>query len=218
MVKEGVEQMQQMTLADFTRELSGNAPVPGGGGAAALCGALAAALSSMVASLTVGKKKYEAVRENMDALIRDAGRLREEFLSLIDEDAEAFKPLAAAYRLPHWTEEEKAARRNEMEQALRRAAESPLRILEKTREAMALVREAAGKGSVIAVSDAGCAAAILEAAARCAALNVTVNTRLMEDQETAGGLERRSQEILSECQAESESIYLSVGSFLQRNQ
>ena len=105
-----------------------------------------------------------------------------------------------------------------MERALRRAAESPLRIMEKTREAQALVREAARKGSVIAVSDAGCAAAILEAAARCAALNVTVNTRLMEDQETAGGLERRSQEILSECQAESESIYLSVGSFLQRNQ
>ena len=114
-MRERVEQMQQMTLADFTRELSENAPVPGGGGAAALCGALAAALSSMVASLTVGKKKYEAVREDMDALIQDAGRLREEFLSLIDEDAEAFKPLAAAYRLPHGTEEEKAARRNEME-------------------------------------------------------------------------------------------------------
>ena len=118
-MRERVEQMQQMTLADFTRELSENAPVPGGGVAAALCGALAAALSSMVASLTVGKKKYEAVREDMDALIQDAGRLREEFLSLIDEDAEAFKPLAAAYRLPHGTEEEKAARRNEMEQALR---------------------------------------------------------------------------------------------------
>ena len=218
MLKEGVEQMQQMTLADFTRELSGNAPVPGGGGAAALCGALAAALSSMVASLTVGKKKYEAVREDLDALIRDAGRLREEFLSLIDEDAEAFKPLAAAYRLPHGTEEEKAARRNEMEQALRRAAESPLRILEKIREAMALVREAAGKGSVIAVSDAGCSAAILEAAARSAALNVTVNTRLMEDQKTAGQLERRAQEILAECQDETERIFLSVSSFLQRNQ
>ena len=217
-MREHVEQMQQMTLADFTQELSGNAPVPGGGGTAALCGALAASLSSMVASLTVGKKKYEAVREDMNALIRDAGRLREEFLNLIDEDAEAFKPLAAAYRLPQGTEEEKGARRYVMEQALSRAAESPLHILEKTQETLTLVRTAARKGSMIAVSDAGCAAAILEAAARSAALNVMVNTRLMEDQETAGDLERRSQEILSECQAESESIYLSVGSFLQRNQ
>lgn len=218
MVREREEQMQQMTLADFARELSGNAPVPGGGGAAALCGALAAALSSMVASLTVGKKKYEAVQADMNTLIRDAGRLREEFLGLIDEDAEAFAPLAAAYRLPRGTEEEKAARREEMERAFRRAAESPLRIMEKTREALVLVREAARKGSVIAVSDAGCAAAILEAAARCAALNVTVNTRLMEDQKTAGQLERRAQEILAECQDETERIFLSVSSFLQRNQ
>ena len=90
--------------------------------------------------------------------------------------------------------------------------------MEKTREALALVREAARKGSVIAVSDAGCAAAILEAAARCAALNVTVNTRLMEDQKTAGQLERRAQEILAECQDETERIFLSVSSFLQRNQ
>ena len=80
------------------------------------------------------------------------------------------------------------------------------------------VREAARKGSVIAVSDAGCAAAILEAAARCAALNVTVNTRLMEDKEAAGCLERRAQEILAECQKESENIYLSVSSFLQQSQ
>ena len=217
-VRERVEQMQQMTLADFTQELSGNAPVPGGGGTAALCGALAASLSSMVASLTVGKKKYEAVREDMNALIRDAGRLREEFLNLIDEDAEAFKPLAAAYRLPQGTEEEKAARRYVMEQALRHAAESPLRILEKTRETLTLVRTAARKGSVIAVSDAGCSAAILEAAARSAALNVTVNTRLMGDHETARRLEQQAQEVLAECQEESESIYQSVSSFLQQSQ
>ena len=217
-MRERVERMQQMTLADFTQELSGNAPVPGGGGTAALCGALAASLSSMVASLTVGKKKYEVVQEDMNALIRDAGRLREEFLNLIDEDAEAFKPLAAAYRLPQGTEEEKTARRNVMEQALRHAAESPLRIMEKTREALALVREAAGEGSVIAISDAGCSAAILEAAARSAALNVTVNTRLMEDKEAAGCLERRAQEILAECEKESENIYLSVSSFLQQSQ
>ena len=204
------ENLRSRTLPEFTEKMAGKDPVPGGGGAAALCGALAAALSSMAASLTVGKKKYQAVEEDMQKVIQQAEALRQEFLEMIDEDAEAFRPLSEAYALPHGTEEEKRNRIVIMERALARAASSPLLVMEKAEHALTLVQIAAEKGSVLAVSDAGCAAAILDAAVRSAALNVRANTRLMQNRSLAEDLNQKTDAIMKRCTEAADAVYGSV--------
>lgn len=196
-----------LKVSEFTGKLASKDPVPGGGGAAALCGALAAALSGMVASLTLGKKKYVSVQPEMEKLIGDARTLQSDLLDLIDHDAEAFEPLSRAYSLPRSTEEEKTRRAEIMEKALLEAALSPLGIMEKAAQAAPLIRMAAADGSRLAVSDAGCAAAILVSSLKAAALNVYVNTRLMTDREQAERLNRRTEQILSGCLPDMEKIY-----------
>ena len=203
-----------LKISEFTEQLSSDMPVPGGGGASALCGALAAALGSMVAALTVGKKKYAEVQPEMEKIREEAGRLAGELLDLIDKDAEEFRTLSQAYSLPRSTAEEKARREKIMEKALLKAALSPLHIMEKAAEALPLIKAAADRGSRLAVSDAGCAAAILKGALQAAALNVTVNTRLMKDRGKAEELNRRTEGILSGCLPELENIYSSVSDAL----
>lgn len=204
-----------LSIDDFTQRLSTREPVPGGGGAAALCACIASALGSMVASLTVGKKKYAEKEPEMKDLILRAERLRQEFLLLIDEDAKAFEPLSKAYGLPHSGPEETAYREKVMEKALFDAASAPLKIMEKAAEALKLIQTAAKDGSRIAVSDAGCAAAILDGALRAAALNVYVNTRLMKDRKTAEEMNDKTERLLSDCLPSAEEVYSSVSSLLK---
>lgn len=198
---------EDSTLSGFTEALASKAPVPGGGGAAALSGAVGAALSSMTASLTIGKKKYADVQPDMEKLLEKAEELRLGLLDLISRDAEAFQPLAEAYGLPHGTPKEQERKEKVMEEALHKAAETPYQIMERTAEALVLAREAAQKGSKIAVSDAGCAAVILEGALKAASLNVFVNTKLMKDRAFAGELDRKTERLLSENVALAEDVY-----------
>lgn len=181
---------------EFIEVLSSNAPIPGGGGAASYVGAIGIALGNMVGSLTVGKKKYADVEADIIILKEKADLLQKEFLSLIDKDAEVFEPLSKAYRLPKDTEEEKAARAEVMEMALKTACSVPLEIMRKCCEAIELVKEFAQKGSALAISDAGCGAACLKAALVSASLNVFINTNLMTDRDLAEESNREANSML----------------------
>lgn len=179
--------MQNLTLSEFSEVLSKSDPVPGGGGAAALCGALAAALGSMVGALTVGKKKYAAYEESLRELIRRADEARLELLALIDGDAEAFAPLAAAYAIP----KDAPVRDEKMEECLRAAASTPMRMVELCCTVIELQEGFFTMGSRLAVSDAGCGAALALGAMHAASYNVLINTRLMKDRAYADALNSR---------------------------
>lgn len=185
----------EKNIDKFLEALASSAPTPGGGGAAALCGAVGIALGNMVGNLTLGKKKYAEVQEDITALNQRAEALRADFLALIDADAEAFKPLSKAYGIP----KDEPKRGEVMEAALMRAAEPPLEIMRKCVKALELIAEYAAKGSALAISDAGCAAAITRAACEAAALNVFVNTKPMRDREKAGEINREANELLQKC-------------------
>lgn len=182
-------------IQNFLAALASKAPTPGGGGAAALCGAVGIALGNMVGNLTLGKKKYAEVQEDIAALNAKAESLREDFLALIDADAEAFEPLSKAYGIP----KDDPTRGEVMEAALLAAVQPPLEIMRKCVKALELIAEYAAKGSALAVSDAGCAAAITRAACEAAALNVFVNTKPMRDREKAGEINREANELLQQC-------------------
>lgn len=195
------------TINDFVTTLSSKAPVPGGGGASAVSGALAAALGSMVANLTVGKKKYADVEEQMQTLLKQAETLREEFLSLSDADEEVFTPLAAAYGLPSGTDEEKAEKARVLEKNLLAASLVPMRIMEKAVEVMELLEVMARKGSRLAVSDAGVGIQFARTALLGAVMNVYINTKSMKNREKAEELNTRADALVAEGTRRADEIY-----------
>lgn len=199
-----------MTLAEFTDRLASGDAVPGGGGASALAGCLGTCLGSMVAHLTVGKKKYAGAQEDMEELIRKTRTLREELLALIDRDAEMFAPLSKTYSMPKSTPEEIAKRDEAMKEALNGACQAPLQIMEKMCAALELIRTAAEKGSSLAVSDAGDAAVFCKAALQGASLNVFINTKLMKDRTAAEDYNDRANRMLQEYVPLADRIYHQV--------
>ena len=196
----------EKNIDKFLAELASSAPTPGGGGAAALCGALGIALGNMVGSLTLGKKKYADVQEDIQALNAEAEALRADFVTLIDADAEAFAPLSRAYSIP----KDDPARDEIMEPALLRAAEAPLEIMRKCAEALELISGYAAKGSALAISDAGCAAALCGAAMEAAALNVKINTKSMKNRAVADNINAETNELLQKYFVLSQEIYNDV--------
>ncbi len=169
------------TCSEYIDVLASSEPVPGGGGTSALVGAIGIALGSMVGSLTVGKKKYQDVEEDIRSLMEQADRITGELKALCDEDAVAFAPLSKAYGLPNETEEEKEYKAKVMAECLKAAAAVPVEIMEKACEAINLLEEFAHKGSRLAVSDAGVGAVMCKAALKGASLNVFINTKSMKD-------------------------------------
>ena len=181
----------------FLETLASSAPTPGGGGAAALCGALGIAL---------GKKKYADVQEDITALNSRAEALRADFAALIDADAEAFAPLSRAYSIP----KDAPGRDEIMESALLRAAEPPLEIMRKCAEALDVIADYAAKGSALAISDAGCAAALCGAALQAAALNVRINTKSMKNRAAAEEIDAETDELLQKYSTIAQEIYKRV--------
>jgi formiminotetrahydrofolate cyclodeaminase len=202
-------------LGEFIAGLSSREPVPGGGGAAALAGALGVALGRMVAGLTVGKEKYRDVEDEIIRAASQAETLTDELLALIDRDAEAFAPLATAYRLPSATEEERRVKEAVMEPALKAAALVPLEIMRKCAEAIALLEVFAECGSVMAVSDAACGAALAKAALRSAWLNVCVNTRLLKDAASAEAINAEGGALLAKYADRADEMYAKVEASLK---
>jgi len=191
-------------LNGFLGELASDSPTPGGGSVAALCGALGAALNSMVANLTIGKKKYADVEANMKNVLTGAETLRLELTQMIDEDAAAFNRVMLALKLPKETEAEKASRKTALQQALVDAATVPLAVMEMCVGVIRLARPVAEHGNVNAVSDAGVAALVARAGVHAAGLNVRINLggiRAEEHQEFA----RRARAALTALGGEADS-------------
>lgn len=202
--------MLEMKTTEFLEELSSKAPVPGGGGASAAVGAFGVALGMMVANLTVGKKKYAAVEEEILAALEELGKLRDRLVALTDRDAQAFEPLSRAYGLPKNTEEEKAAREKVMESALYDASVAPLEIMETVLASMDLLEVLGEKGSRLALSDVGVGILFAQAALEGASLNVFINTRLMKDRGRAEELNGRADRMIAEGREKKERIYSQV--------
>ena len=199
--------MMNESCSRFLAELASKAPTPGGGGTAALVGAAGVALGNMVGCLTVGKKKYAAVEADILTLNERAGALRAELEALVQADAEAFAPLAAAYGLPKDTPEQAAHKAAVLETALDTACAVPLEIMGKCAEGIALVEEYAAKGSA---SDAGCAAVLCKAALQAASLNVFINTKLMTDKTHAAALDAQADALLSEYVPKADAVFAQV--------
>ncbi len=195
---------------EFVDVLGSKAPVPGGGGASALVGAVGTALGNMVGALTVGKKKYADVEEEMKELMAKATTLQDELLHLIERDAEVFEPLSKAYGMPRETEEEKAEKARVMEIVLKDACSVPMEIMEKCCEAIDLIVEFAAKGSALAISDAGVGAAFCKAALEGASLNVYINTKSMKTREYAEELNRKCDEMLAVYTVKADEIFRNV--------
>lgn len=175
-----------LTLKDFIEELSSKSPAPGGGSAAALSAALASSLTAMVYNLTIGKKSYEQlevnVKQSMEKGLECENENKIEFLSTIDQDADAFLRLMSSFKLPKSSEKEIKYRQEEIENKTRGAIKVPYDLAEKSFSVYDNILIAARYGNINAVSDAGVAALMLQAAIEGAVLNVKINLSSIKDE------------------------------------
>ena len=171
-----------LSSKEFLEKLASNAPTPGGGGGAAMAGALAAALTSMVGNLTAGKEKFAEHEIEVQDILSKAEALRLRMLGLVNADAEVFKAFMVCYRLPKSTEEEKLARAEAIQNAAKQAAEVPLEIAEACLSVMKLAERIAVIGNNGAITDAACSAILGRAAMSSAVYNVIVNLKLIKDE------------------------------------
>jgi glutamate formiminotransferase/formiminotetrahydrofolate cyclodeaminase len=190
----------------FLDEVASDSPAPGGGSVSALLGALGSALSGMVCRLTIGRKKFAAVSEELTRVLRDAERLREELTLLIAEDAAAFSNVMAASRLPRGTEQERERRSAAVEEATREAASVPLKVMRLSLRGLGLAQVVAEKGNPNSASDAGVSALALRAAAQGAHLNVLINLRSIEDSSFRERLATEARDIDAEALLLSERV------------
>ncbi|MCK4546115.1 MAG: glutamate formimidoyltransferase [Candidatus Eisenbacteria sp.] len=195
-----------MTVSDFADELSADSPAPGGGSVSALLGSLAASLTAMVANLTFASKEYRDLRPEMTDIAAKAQAAKEEFLSLVNQDTEAFNMYMAARRLPRKTDADKARRETEIQEATRSATLVPLNILRRVPAVLDLARSIIDKGMQSSVSDGGVAAAAARAAAVGACYNVRINLPGIEDKDFVRETGEEATRILNNCIAAQEEI------------
>ena len=203
----------EKSCVEFVEELASNAPVPGGGGASALVGAIGIALGNMVGSLTLGKPRYADVEADVLELKRQADTLQTHLLELVERDAQVFEPLSRAYKMPNTTPQEQAEKTHIMQTCLRECCAVPLEIMQCCADAIDLHGQFAQKGSAFAISDIGCGVICCKAALQAASLNVFVNTKLMTDRSYAEATNKRAQELLDSCINKADVIFDDVRSF-----
>ncbi|MGI6045308.1 MAG: cyclodeaminase/cyclohydrolase family protein [Eggerthellaceae bacterium] len=196
--------------SDFAERLASKDPTPGGGGASAYVGALSAALASMVGNLTVGKKKYAAYEDEVKASLERLEDIRAHLLDLIDEDAQAFEPLARVYGMPKGTEEEKAARDAALQDALQSACSVPLEIMRVSAQVLCECEILAHKGSRLALSDVGVSVVFARAAVHGASMNVIINLRSMTDTNQASTYRSEMDELIHFADEKAGSLYAYV--------
>jgi len=175
--------MKNLTINEFAKIVASDSPVPGGGSIAALCGALSAALSEMVANLTVTKKKYADSKEEMNAIINKASQLRDRLLNYIEEDSLAYKKVMEAYKLPKETEEEKCLRLERIQEGLKVAASVPLEVAETSYEIFPLVEAVVLRGNSSSVTDALVGAMMARTGVLSAILNIRINLESIKDED-----------------------------------
>ena len=201
---------EEKKICEYLEVLSSKAPVPGGGGASALAGALGNALGQMVVNLTVGKKKYAEVEEEMQEYLEHLKNMQQEFLHLSDRDAEVFAPLAECYRLPSATPEEKEHKETVMEEKLLDASMVPVEIMEKALELLEILDVLADKGSRMAVSDVGVAVQFTRTALLGAVMNVYINTKSMKNREKAEEINQNAKRMIKIGISQADEIYEKV--------
>ena len=202
--------VEQKTIEGFLEVLSSKEPVPGGGGASALAGALGNALGQMVANLTIGKKKYADVEAEIKELLGRMQKLQAAFVTLADRDAQVFAPLAQCYSLPSLTEEEKAYKEKVMEERLLDASFVPVEIMEHAVAMLGILEILGDKGSRLAVSDVGVGVQFIRASLLGAVMNVYINTKSMKNREKAEELNARAGQLIEEGTAWADRIYAKV--------
>jgi len=190
----------------FVEVLASSRPAPGGGGAAALVGAIGTALGNMVGSLTLGKKKYADIESEIAGLTDRCRELEKELLDQVEADEVGFMPLADAYAIP----KDAPGRNDKLEAATIKACEVPMHIMELCCEAIKTVEVFAAKGSRLAISDAGCAAVCLKAALEAASLNVYINTKTLQNRELADEMNSKCEDLLNTYGAVCNRVYEDV--------
>lgn len=200
----------ELKTTEFTQRLASADAVPGGGGASALAGALGAALGSMVANLTVNKKKYAEFREEIADLFEKCDALSKELLELVNLDAEGFAPLAKAYSLPATTDEEKTFKMQVLEEATLKACEVPVKIMEQSFLAITLHERLCEIGSKMVISDVGVGVLLCKAALEGASLNVYINTKSLSDREKAEEINLHIEDLLKNGCKKADEVYASV--------
>lgn len=200
----------EQKVYEYLEVLSSKAPTPGGGGASALGGALGAALGQMVGNLTTGKKRYADVEEEIREYLAELAILQKDMLSLADEDAAVFAPLAAAYGMPAGTAAQQAEKDRVMEANLLSASIVPLQIMKKALAVIDVLEELEQKGSRMALSDVGVAVQFARTAMTGAVMNVYINTKSMKNREKAEELNENANEMLKEGMERADAVYHKV--------
>jgi len=172
----------ELSVRDFVHELGSAKATPGGGSVAALCGALGAALSAMVAGLTRKKERFEDKWHSMEEITGRADRLREHCLGLVQQDTDAYQEVVAALRLPRETDEQGILRREAVQASLKKASAVPLETLRAAEEVMEIAQQAVEQGDPVTITDAGAAVHLAYAAGMIAAYNVRINLSQIEDE------------------------------------
>ena len=200
-------EIKEKSVQTFLDELASKASTPGGGSAAAIMAATSAALTSMVCNLTIGKAGYEAVHDDMKALLVKSEVLRANLTGMIKADVEVFNRVMAGYGMPKDSDDQKAARSTEIQEALKQATDVPLACARACAEAIELSREAAEKGNSNVISDAGVAVMAAYGALKSAALNVYINVGSIKDRDFAESRQATLEEILQSADIATEEIY-----------
>ncbi len=202
--------LASLQVTQFADLLGSDAPAPGGGSAAALEGALGAALTAMVCALTVGKKKYADAQELAEEAQAKASDLKRRFLDVMDRDTEAFNAVSAVFAMPKSTPEEKAARSSAMQKALKGCTETPFEMMELALESLELTASLLGRTNASAASDLGVSALSLKAAIQGAWLNVRINIASLKDRDLAEDYRRRGEALLEKALPLADHIYDTV--------
>lgn len=197
---------------EFAGKLAAKVSVPGGGGAAALVGALSMALCSMAGNFTTGKKKYAQYEEELQAILKEAEDIRTRLLDLVEEDAKMFEPLSVAYSIP----KEDPQRVEKLEKATLDAIIPPLEMMRQIKRVIELLERMKEIGSVIMISDVGCGAALAGAALKSASLNVFINTKSLQDRDKADSFEQEADSILDEYVARAQNVFDDVNAKLRK--
>ncbi|MEW6506247.1 MAG: cyclodeaminase/cyclohydrolase family protein [Bacteroidota bacterium] len=199
-----------MKLQEYFNELSSNSPTPGGGNVAALCGALASSLGTMVCNLTIGKKKYADVEEEMILLKSRLEKYQKEFIWLAQKDNEAFEKVMEVFKLPKESEQEKEVRSSKIEEATINAAEVPSEVMRKCYELLPLLKTIADKGNKNSLSDAGVAVALVSTSVHGAYLNVLINCSSLNNQTIAEEIRKRTNIIFEEIEFKTSQLLESI--------
>ena len=209
-VRHSIENITETSIDDFLEALASKDPTPGGGSAAAIMGAMGAALVSMVCNVSFGKKGYEAAEAELREVREASEGLRRRLTGMVAEDVSAFGELMAAYKLPKETDEEKQRRSHAIQASLKRATEVPLACARDCAEVIGLSRRAGEHGYLGVISDAGVAVSAAYAAARSAALNVYINAPSLKDRAFVERALAELDSIMTSCAADCEAVYALV--------